>query len=82
MVDYTNELRNLRKMTENHLLRYGTNHTSNPSEEEIRGARAIRQKITDTWSLAIRTDCIDSETELIEAEDTLYQLARRRNYNL
>lgn len=82
MVDYTNELRNLRQMRDDHLLRYGTNYTRSPSEQEIESVRGIRKKIEDIWQIAVQTQCDDSEDELVDTTDILDKLAIRRNHNV
>lgn len=80
MVDYTNELKRLRDMQDNFILKYGISHTLTPSEEELIEARAIKQEIYKVWQRAIQTDCIDSERKLVDIEHVLERLASRRNY--
>ena len=80
MVDYTNELKKLRGMRDNLILRYGTSPTLTPSEQELRDARAIKNEIVEVWQRAIQTDCRESENELVAIEAELEKLNIRRNY--
>lgn len=82
MVDYTDELRILREMRDNFLLRYGTSETKNPSDREIRDAKELQRRVEKTWTLAIQTSCDESENELVDLDTLLQKLSRRRNYNL
>jgi hypothetical protein len=82
MVDYTNELRRLREMQDELLLRYGTSRSNEPSSQEIRAARAIKDEIGNVWNLAILTNCKESEEELITIQESLERLANLRGYNL
>lgn len=82
MVDYTKELRRLRDMHDDFLLRYANSRSTTPSEQEVTDARAIRKEIRNVWILAIQTDCKDSELELVALEDLLEKLSRRRKYTL
>lgn len=82
MVDYSNELRRLRQMQDDFLLRYGTSRTLSPSEKEVKDAIAIREEIGKVWERAILMYCEDSENELVEISDVLDTLAHRRNYPL
>ncbi len=82
MVDYTNELRRLREMHDDFLLRYATSRSLVPSEEEVKEAREINKEIRRVWSLAIQTSCDESEGELVDLEYTLERLATKRKYNL
>lgn len=82
MVDYTKELKRLREMHYIFLTRYENCNSQKPSEQEVRDARALRQNIKNIWGLAIRTDCIHSEDELVDIEEHFEKLATKRKYNL
>ena len=82
MVDYTNELRRLRDMHDNFLIRYGTRLDHRITDTEIKYAREIKKEIGKLWNLAVETSCRDSENELVELESTLERLATKRRYSL
>lgn len=81
MVDYTNEIKRLRNLQDDFLLRYGTTSDSVVTDAEIRDARSIKLQINNLWELAVRTSCKDSENELVEMESALEALATKKKYS-
>lgn len=82
MVDYTEELKRLREMHYLFLTRYENCSSQKPSEQEVRDARQIKREIVNVWNIAISSDCIHSEDELVNIEEHFEKLATERKYDL